>query len=113
MFHLARYMREKTPENLDVDCEYNRHLANLKNLYFLKSELNFEDEHKVYPDILIHQRNSDDNNILVVEIKKLGENLETDFRKLKAFKSKPYSYNFAVQIVIPSDSAQDITFNFV
>jgi hypothetical protein len=113
MFHLARYIREATPANLDVDCEYNRHLTDKKRLAFLKSELGVENDYKVYPDILIHQRNSDEHNILVVEIKKQGEDLKSDGRKLKAFKSEPYSYNFAVQIVIPNESAHGITFNFV
>lgn len=113
MFHLARYIREVTPLNLDVDCEYNRHLSDKKNLFFLKNKLEFEDEYKVYPDILIHQRNSDMQNVLVVEIKKHGEDIESDTRKLKAFKEEPYSYCFAIQITIGSEFSQHPTFEFV
>ncbi|MFZ3087386.1 MAG: hypothetical protein WA123_04910 [Methylotenera sp.] len=113
MFHLARYIREKTPSNLDVDCEYNRHLSDKKNLLFLKNKLKTEEEYKVYPDILIHQRNSDEHNILVVEIKKHGEDVDGDKRKLKAFKEEPYFYDFAVQIIVPSENSQPLTFEFV
>lgn len=102
MFHLGRYIREKTPVNFDVDCEYNRHLNNPKQLWYLKNELGVPQECSVFPDILIHRRNSDENNILVMELKKAGENLEPDKRKLKAFKIAPYSYAFAVQVVINS-----------
>ena len=103
MFHLARYIREKTPIEFHVDCEYNRHLTDIKKLIYLKNLVEAEDEHKVIPDILIHKRGEDASNLLVVELKKFGANqndLDSDFRRLKAFKDKPYSYVYAVQIVI-------------
>ena len=100
MFHIARYMRERTPEEFHVDCEYNRHLADIKQLHYLKKSLEVAKIHDVYPDILIHKRNDDYNNQLVVEVKKIGIETDSDKRKLQAFKSAPYNYCFAVQIII-------------
>jgi hypothetical protein len=112
MFHLGRYIREKTPVNFDVDCEYNRHLNNPKQLCYLKDELGVPQECSVFPDILIHRRNSDEDNILVMELKKAGENLEADRRKLNAFKTAPYSYAFAVQVVINNLRADNVSIHY-
>jgi hypothetical protein len=114
MFHIARYMREKTPNEFHVDCEYNRHLTNVKELYFLKNSLGVADSHDVYPDILIHKRNDDENNLLVVEIKKAGIETDSDRRKLEAFKKAPYSYNFAAQIILSEPDAKPaIEYKFI
>lgn len=115
MFHLGRYLREKTPAKFDVDCEYNRHLINPKQLWYLKNELEVPQEYSVFPDILIHRRNSDEDNILVMELKKIGEDLEVDKRKLEAFKAAPYSYAFAVQVVINNHKADmaSLVYEFV
>ncbi len=112
MFHLGRYIRQRTPADLDVDCEYNRHLKDVKQLLYLKRLLDIEENYEVFPDILIHRRNSDDQNIVVIEIKKHGQNRDADFRKLLAFKNEPYSYQFAVQIVIGTPNS-GIEFEFV
>gem|GEM_PF-6255219 len=73
-----------------------------------------ENDYAVLPDILIHKRNSDDQNVLVVEMKKYGEDIEADIRKLEAFKNEPYSYDFAIQIVIGNpDSETGVDFRFV
>lgn len=103
MFHLARYIREKTPIEFHVDCEYNRHLKDIKNLTYLKNTLGVEGSHKVIPDILIHKRGSDDSNILVAELKKFGassNDVASDKRRLNEFKGKSYSYSYAVQIIL-------------
>jgi hypothetical protein len=112
MFHLGRYIREKTPAKFDVDCEYNRHFKNPKQLWYLKNELDVPQECSVFPDILIHRRNSDEDNILVMELKKIGEDLEADKRKLKAFKVAPYSYAFAVQVVINNHKAEAASLDY-
>ncbi|ACT51688.1 hypothetical protein [Methylovorus glucosotrophus] len=112
MFHLGRYIREKTPVEFDVDCEYNRHLTDIKKLTYLKRQLEIENIHEVFPDILIHRRNTDAQNIAVIEIKKHGQCLASDFRKLSAFKEEPYLYTFAIQVVIGVPNSS-ITFAFV
>lgn len=44
----------------------------------------------VFPDIIIHHRGDDENNLLVLEIKKIGyldDELKYDAQKLTAFRS--------------------------
>jgi len=108
---------------LTVDCEYNRHLAEGKSLaaeaaeeikqivkQARKKELEENDDgfyvFSVAPDILVHQRRTDANNILVVEIKKRS-NPETDKYdrlKLELFTSpkedeRGYGYKIGAWIV--------------
>jgi hypothetical protein len=61
---LAYYLQEQLPE-WNVDCEYNRIKENVKEVVIGQKLV------LVVPDIIIHQR-STGNNLLVVEVKKLG-----------------------------------------
>jgi len=108
---------------LVVDCEYNRHLARGKSLAAeaeerikkivneaRERELKADDDgyyvFSVAPDIVVHQRRTDINNLLVVEIKKESntESEEYDSLKLELF-TKPkhdnrgYGYKFGAKIV--------------
>jgi hypothetical protein len=108
---------------LVVDCEYNRHIAEGKSLAeeaekrikkivkaARRKELKTDGDgyyvFSVAPDILVHQRRTDDNNLLVVEIKKRS-NPETDkydglklelFTKSKQT-NKGYGYKFGAWVV--------------
>ena len=86
--HLALYLAQSMPPSFDVDVEYNRHSADPKRLRLprrkaLDRELRAT---TVFPDILVHRRNTDDANLLVLELKKPGEPLDYDNLKLKAFR---------------------------
>ncbi len=86
--HLARCLGELVSNGLKVDVEYNRHFANPKRLDLpprkaLDREIRAT---TVFPDIIIHRRNSDDNNLLVLELKKPGEDTAYDDLKLRAFR---------------------------
>lgn len=86
---------------LVVDCEYNRHFDNPKRLN-LPPRKALDREVRattVFPDILIHQRNTDENNILVVELKKPGEDLEYDELKLNAFR-RELGYRHAAHVIL-------------
>lgn len=41
-----------------------------------------------FPDILVHERNTDANNIVVLELKKPGEDIAYDELKLQAFREE-------------------------
>jgi hypothetical protein len=114
--------------SLVVDCEYNRHGGALKALAVeekLKSivmavrrklldepdEDGFHDFF-VAPDIVVHQRRTDANNLLVVEIKKRSnrklKEYKYDFLKLKLFteskhEEKGYGYKFGALVVAEDD----------
>ena len=68
---LAFYLSAEFKE-WDVDFEYNRNHDGIKRLILCREEIeNTDTEAKtVFPDIIVHERNSD-NNLLIIEIKKI------------------------------------------
>ncbi|WP_075968109.1 hypothetical protein [Immundisolibacter cernigliae] len=89
-YRLAHYMAlsDAIQPPLTVDCEYNRHFGDPKRLRLpprkaLDREIRAT---TVFPDILVHERNTDVNNHVVLELKKPGEDISYDERKLRAFR---------------------------
>jgi len=103
---------------LAVDCEYNRHGAKLKTLGVEQRLKNIvekarnkkwgepdgdDDDFYVFsvaPDIVVHQRKTDINNLLVVEIKKRSnpESEEYDDLKLKLFTESKYDEGYGYKL---------------
>lgn len=88
--YVAQYVAALLPAGYDVDVEYNRHFAAPKRLNLppreaLDRELRAT---TVFPDILVHKRNTDERNLLVLELKKPGEDLAYDELKLRAFRNE-------------------------
>ena len=85
---LAEYLHGQFPD-WHVDCEYNRHGLKIKNL----------EGKKVYPDIVVHHRNFDDN-LLVIELKTSKDENREDIEKLEKFTDQngDYKYRFGVFI---------------
>lgn len=99
--YLARYIAELIPMDLQVDIEYNRHGVDPKRLKLpprkaLDRELRAT---TVFPDILVHKRGTNKHNILVLEMKKPGEDLAYDELKLKAFKRELH-YAHAAHVIV-------------
>lgn len=94
---LAEYLQVEFP-GWHVDCEYNRHGLGTKTL---PRECNGRDEERVFPDIVIHHRNTNDN-LLVIEIKpQRTEHPDVcDDAKLAAFTEQngEYKYRFGLYI---------------
>lgn len=105
-----------------VDCEYNRHIGAGKELEGaedeirqivlearsreLKSDSDGFYVFSVAPDIVVHQRQTDENNLLVIEVKKRSnpETEEYDALKLELFTKpkdnlKGYGYKFGAWVV--------------
>lgn len=101
-FKIAYYMAQSQiiQPPLTLDCEYNRHLRNEKFLWLHGRQR----PSKVFPDILVHERNSDENNMLVLEIKRPGQRLEHDQNKLQAFVEQLH-YHHAGHIIIGHNRA--------
>ena len=99
--HLARYLGELVPEGFNVDCEYNRHSDVPKRLNLPSRQA--EDREiratTVFPDIIVHKRDSDTDNLLVLEMKKPGERLEYDEAKLLAFR-RELGYSHTAHIIL-------------
>jgi hypothetical protein len=104
---LAEYLQAGFPE-WHVDCEYNRDHERTKQLtYPLPSEpIDSLKARTVYPDIIIHRRNTS-HNLLVIEMKKETnierDDEEKDKNKLRAFLKNPYSYQHGLFIAFASD----------
>jgi hypothetical protein len=99
---LAEYLQQEFP-NMNVDCEYNRDHDHVKRLYGLGScttRMDDTNARTVFPDIIIHKRNSSEN-LLVLEIKKQNnpEGPENDFEKLKAYMVE-LGYRYAAFVML-------------
>jgi hypothetical protein len=93
---LAEYLQIEFPD-WHVDCEYNRKMRDIKKLliHFDKVSADDNEASTVYPDIIIHHRQTNDN-LLVIEIKKYGLDTAKDMKKLKAFTGPDYEYRFGL-----------------
>lgn len=127
---LAEYLGLEFSE-YHVDCEYNRMInRTLKegenDKKYIKKTLKLDiddiksDDIKaktVYPDIIIHDRKSDENNLLVIEVKKEAgvdkceENMNFDIKKIKAYvKELKYKSGLFMKI---SSNYNDTVKNFI
>ena len=96
---LAEHLQVEFPE-WDVDCEYNRDGEKPKRLSPQSVSSDDTDAHTVFPDIVVHQRNSE-TNLVVIEAKKRSSAKKfSDEEKLKSLK-KEYEYQFAYLVVFP------------
>lgn len=105
-FRLAHYMAlsERIERTLTIDCEYNRHLGEPKVLPLppRRHLTGAPIPSGVVPDILVHERNCDARNLLVVEIKRPGQSLTRDTQKLREFVARLH-YRNAAHVVIGYD----------
>lgn len=87
--YLEKY-RLKYFTQYDLDVEYNRNINLIKML----------DENKVMPDLIIHKRGTNENNLLVLEFKTWWNNNQTeDKKRIKLFK-KELNYQYGATIFI-------------
>jgi len=110
---LATHLRERFPEDWDVDCEYNRNGAERKRLPIDPVQVSSDDTtgKTVYPDIIVHHRGQTgrDANLLVVEAKKAwaGGSFDDDRNKLVAFGcSEDFLYQFGAFLVLDRNCCQ-------
>ncbi len=129
---LAEYLQQIFPDH-HVDCEYNRDVeqnSGLKKVNILKAR--YEDiknikvdggsiDVSVFPDIVIHRRGSNKNNLLVIELKKsINKNIEAcefDKEKLRCFtdqsKRNTLKYNYGVFLILETQENMATTENFI
>ena len=97
---LAEYLQIVFPE-WNVDCEYNRMEFDSKRMHVIEDcskRKKKGEESLVFPDIIIHRRNTKDN-LLVIEIKKNDDSV-CDAEKLKEFTDSngDFSYKWGLFI---------------
>jgi len=109
---------------LNVDCEYNRNTVlgprHAKELKIQRDEIanqinQSKDEDDLlsisaYPDIIVHIRETNEENLLVVEMKKKNSKVakDYDYRKLRAYteisEDNKYHYQYGVFILLETGS---------
>lgn len=99
---LAEYLQQEFT-SWHVDCEYNRKLKDVKRLGWRFNNVTDHDTNAetVFPDIILHHRQTNDN-LLVIEMKKMGLNTRSDVKKLEAFTGSEYKYRFGLLLVVGS-----------
>ncbi len=122
---LAEYIQKRFPD-LNVDCEYNRNTAlgprHAKELRVEREEIvnhlvyNKDEEDllaiSTYPDIIVHLRETNDKNLLVIEVKKKNSRVtrDHDYKKLKAFTEingdNPYHYQYGAFILLETENEE-------
>ena len=91
--YFEEFVREKLP-GYNLDSEYNRNKADKKSLPSWDSGC--------YPDIFIHKRGSNDDNLLVIEFKTWWNSDQSDDKKkIKEFcLSDTYRYKYGITILL-------------
>lgn len=93
--HLGRFLTEALiGGTLSVDNDYNRHLLDPKRAWLDNPTMS--NETLIEPDIVIHRRGLDEENLLALEAKKARRCTPHDELKIKALVAKPFLYNFGV-----------------
>lgn len=86
----------------DVDCEYNRDGHESKRLNLLVATVSTDDTEgkTVFPDVIVHHRNTHDNLVVIEAKKNTTASTGNDETKLKEYKSQ-LGYRFAFAVVFP------------
>ena len=113
---LAEYI-QKYFSDYNVDCEYNRNMADIKKIELISQKNISETDAEgntvsVYPDIIIHKRGSNDSNLIVIEVKKANSNnnFKTfDCEKLKAFTDPTkLKYKYGIYLELNKNSTHGL-----
>jgi hypothetical protein len=98
---LAEYLQDQFPD-WNVDCEYNRKGIKLKELEGIAECLEHRKTDRVFPDIIVHERNIE-RNLLVVELKKIELDSRCDLKKLELFTKMRGEYRYSMGLFIQFD----------
>ena len=91
--YLSRLLDGTEYEELDLDSEYNKNHGNAKTSKRFPNGLR--------PDLIIHRRDSNEQNKLVVEFKGWWSNdVETDLKKLEDLTDQSDNYNYLIGVLV-------------
>lgn len=90
---LAEYLQVELPD-WNVDCEYNRMHDQIKVLGGIHECSGQRTTDRIYPDIIVHERNTD-KNLVVIEIK-VDIDDECDIKKLEKLTSTAGKFSYKV-----------------
>lgn len=105
VFHFALYLSNRLQSSdlcyYDLDCEYNRNIDSIKTYPGDNREM-----HACCPDIIIHKRGTNDDNLLAIEVKTWwNTNTKHDEDKLRHFtnQTSDYRYEYGLSITFGKD----------
>lgn len=122
---LAEYLKAEFRE-FHTDCEYNGDIDNPgtfrkelgidrdKMIELAVRKIDENDTYNIYPDVIVHFRGSNDNNLLVIEVKKRkggkkAEN-EKEFDKVKLGKfTTKYRYRLGIFLEFDIDKNSGVS----
>ena len=102
----AQYLFMEFPK-YDVDCEYNKHISGEKRV----EELN----QNIRPDIVIHKRGTDENNLVYIEIKTEHnrDSRTQDYDKIRAMTKQDGDYKYQLGVFIDFNrNKENLIINF-
>lgn len=110
IFHFGRYLINHLEKNTlfdkcNVDCEYNRVPIYGKIVKKTYKEVYEDNEaHKILPDIILHERGNNNNNILVMEFKKYSnyssKGIQHDYSKLETLTNQKLNYKYQLGLFV-------------
>lgn len=103
LFRIGLYMHDFIRQNslfsnISVDCQYNRNFQHPKSMFKPTLEGIEKAVKNPIPDLLLHQRGSNENNLFLIELKKgkpLQKEIENDAEKLCYFTNETHEYKYA------------------
>lgn len=119
--HLAGYLSREFP-GYHVDCEFNRMFKNaalvhkaVRRVRQLATVSIWDlDARTAFPDIIVHDRDDDLHNLLVIEAKKFPSDPSEDYRKLNGFMeskdNRGLGYQFSAFIWFNTEDPADSSF---
>jgi hypothetical protein len=95
----AEYLQLLFPDH-NVDCEYDKHGNYTKELERIKECDEDRKTNRILPDIIIHKRGHDRNNLVVFEVKSKSEASACDIKKLELMTAMDgeFKYDFGIFI---------------
>lgn len=92
--------RQNISENYNIDIEYNRNINNIKEMPCTKDSAV---RRYCYPDLIVHQRGNNDNNLLIIEFKTWWNRDQTIDKERVEFFMKPrgpYKYKHGSVVLL-------------
>lgn len=99
--YLQNRIKNSIFENYNIDCEYNRNIDAIKTYPSDNGKI-----HGCCPDIIIHKRGTNDDNLLAIEVKTWwNTDTKHDEDKLRHFtnQTSDYKYEYGLSITLGKD----------
>ena len=103
VFQFGRYFIKNLENYIEfrdysVDYEYNREGYDIKQC---KKVINKDEKQRIFPDIILHERGTNGNNIIAIEFKKSSNKVrEKDYHKLCELTDSNYKFKYNVGLFI-------------